>query len=362
MALVELGELLGRGEQRVQALDLAALHVTEVLERVDDLGKRHVLVGLAGKRGAGGHEQVGVRRNDAVLLVQAERLVEAVAQLGEVLQRAAEEGDVAADGVAARQARDGLVRDGLEDRGGDVGGCGTLVEQRLDVGLGEHAAAARDGVDVRGLLGKLVQAAGVGVQKARHLVDERARAARARAVHALLDAVVEVDDLGVLAAELDGDVGLGDEGLDGALAGDDLLDELEVEPLGKQQAARAGDGDAHGGVAEHGAGALEQLFGRGADVGVVALVVGVDDAIALVDDGELDGRGAHVDAQAQLRAREVGGPRRAQLRAVGDELDAAGRLGLGGVGGCRVVSHGWALLPHGGYPRPPRQSAIRSNA
>lgn len=35
-------------------------------------------------------------------------------------------------------------------------------------------------------------------------------AAGARAVHALLDARVEVDDLGVLAAELDGDVGLRD--------------------------------------------------------------------------------------------------------------------------------------------------------
>ena len=133
VALVELGELLGRGEQRVQALDLAALHVTEVLERVDDLGKRHVLVGLAGKRGAGGHEQVGVRRNDAVLLVQAERLVEAVAQLGEVLQRAAEEGHVAADGMATGKTGDGLVGHGLEDGGSHVGRGGTLVEQRLDV-------------------------------------------------------------------------------------------------------------------------------------------------------------------------------------------------------------------------------------
>ena len=64
------------------------------------------------------------------------------------------------------------------------------------------------------------------MQQSGHLVDERARAAGAGAVHALLDAVIEVDDLGVLAAQLDGDVGGRDKGLDDALAGDDLLDKL----------------------------------------------------------------------------------------------------------------------------------------
>ena len=75
------------------------------------------------------------------------------------------------------------------------------------------------------------------MQQSSHLVDERARAAGAGAVHALLDAIVEVDDLGVLATQLDGDIGGRDKGLDGAFAGDDLLDKLQVEPLGQQQAA-----------------------------------------------------------------------------------------------------------------------------
>ena len=75
------------------------------------------------------------------------------------------------------------------------------------------------------------------MQQSGHLVDERARAAGAGAVHALLDAIIEVDNLGVLAAQLDGDIGGRDEGLDGTLAGDDLLDKLQIEPLGQQQAA-----------------------------------------------------------------------------------------------------------------------------
>ena len=51
---------------------------------------------------------MGVVGHDDVLVVQLERLVEALAQLGEVLQGAAEERHVAADGAAARQAADGL--------------------------------------------------------------------------------------------------------------------------------------------------------------------------------------------------------------------------------------------------------------
>ena len=195
--------------------------------------------------GTARHKQVGVLGHNAVLLVQVEREVEAVAQLGEVLQRAAQEGDVAADGAAARQTRDGLGHDGLEDGGSHVLGAGALVEQRLNVGLGKDTAAAGDGIDGGGVGRELVEAAGVGVEQGGHLVDEGARTAGAGAVHALLDAVIEVDDLGVLAAQLDGDVGSGDEGLDGALAGDDLLDKLQAEPLGEQQAARAGDGASH---------------------------------------------------------------------------------------------------------------------
>ena len=149
---------------------------------------------------------------------------------------------------------------------------------------------------------QLVEARGVSLEQRGHLVDEGAGAACAGTVHALLDAVVKVDDLGILAAELDGAVGLGDELLDRALGGDDLLHELEVEPLGKQHAARAGDRDAHRGVTDDLLRAGEELLGGGADVGVVALVVGVDEVVALVDDGELDRGGTHVDAEAQMAA------------------------------------------------------------
>ena len=263
-----------------------------------------------------------------MLLVQVEREVEAVTQLGEVLQRAAQEGDVAANGTAARQARDGLGHDGLEDGRGDVLGAGALVEQRLHVGLGKDAAAAGDGIDGSGVSRELVKAARVGVQQGRHLVDERARAAGAGTVHALLDAVIEVDDLGVLAAQLDSHVGCRDEGLDGALAGDNLLDKLQVEPLGQQQAARAGNSAGHLSRRQHSRGALEQVAGAGADVSVVALVLGVDNLVIVVEHGELDGGGAHVDAQVQVAVGVVG----IEDCAFGSGCGGGGGHGLSGIG------------------------------
>ena len=83
----------------------------------------------------------------------------------------------------------------------------------------------------------------------------------------------------------------------------------------------------------------KELLGRGAHVGVVTLVVGVDEVVVVVDDGQLDGGGAHVDAQAQVRVGEVVGARRGQLGALLLELEglAGGLLGLDGRSG--LIGH-----------------------
>ena len=335
VATLELGKVLVGDKERIQTLDLSTLCVTQGIDSLDELRERVELIGLVRHGGAARHKQVSVLGHDTVLLVQVECEVEAVAQLGEVLQRAAQEGDVAADGTAARQTRDGLGHDSLEDGGRHVLGAGALVEQRLDVGLGKNAAAAGNGIDRGGVGREFVKAAGVSVQQSGHLVDERARATGAGAVHALLNAIIEVDDLGVLAAQLDGDIGGRNEGLDGTLAGDDLLDKLQIEPLGQQQAARAGDGTGHLGRRQHRRGTLEQVAGASADVGVVALVLGVDNLVVVVEHGELNGGGAHVDAQVQVAVGVAGVEDRA----------------FGGVGGGYGLSGGGGLASDGRLPR-----------
>ena len=109
---------------------------------------------------------------------------------------------------------------------------GALVDEGLDVGLGEDAAAGGDRVEL-GVAGRhLAEARRVGVQESRHLVDEGAGAARAGAVHALLGGGVQVGELGVLATQLDDDVDLGVEALGGLGTRDDLLDEGDTHGAG----------------------------------------------------------------------------------------------------------------------------------
>ena len=82
-----------------------------------------------------------------VRVIQLQRLLKALLQALEEEQRTAEEQHIALDLTALRQTRDGLVDDRLKDGRGNVLLARALVEQRLDVRLGEHAAAGRDGVN-----------------------------------------------------------------------------------------------------------------------------------------------------------------------------------------------------------------------
>ena len=81
----ELGKILVGGKERVQALDLSTLCVTQGIDGLDELRERAELIGLVRHGGTARHKQVSVLGHDTVLLVQVEREVEAVAQLGEIL-------------------------------------------------------------------------------------------------------------------------------------------------------------------------------------------------------------------------------------------------------------------------------------
>ena len=82
-----------------------------------------------------------------VRVIQLQRLLKALLQTLEEEQRAAEKQHIALDLAALRQTGNGLVDDGLKDGGGYVLLARALVEQRLNIRLGEYAAAGRDGVD-----------------------------------------------------------------------------------------------------------------------------------------------------------------------------------------------------------------------
>ena len=234
----------------------------------------------------GGDEGVSLRQEGLICLAQGRQEV----------QGASEEHDCSADRAPARQAGDGLGGDGIEDGGGQVLVSGTLVDEGLDVGLGEDAAARGDRIEL-GVAGRhLTQARGVRVQEGRHLVDERAGAARAGAVHALLGGGVQVGELGVLAAQLDDDVDLGVESLGGLGARDDLLDEGDAHGAGGRQAAGSGDGRMDAGAGQGALNVGEEGPQGCAHIGVVPAVVGEKTAISIQNDG-LNRRRADVDAE-----------------------------------------------------------------
>ena len=122
------------------------------------------------------------------------------------MQRTAEKRDIAADRPAAGKTGDGLVHHCLKDGGGEIGRRGTLVDEGLNVGLGKDSAACGNGVDLGRLFCGTIESLRVGLKQSGHLVDKGARAAGAYTVHPFLRGTGEVDDLGVLAAELNGDV------------------------------------------------------------------------------------------------------------------------------------------------------------
>ena len=302
---LEVVKVLLSGKERIQTGNLGALDILKVIQCLHDLRKGDWSVGLARQSSTRCNKEVGVLWQDDVLVVQVKRDVEATTQLREVLQRAAEKRDVTADRVTTGQARNGLVCNGLEDGSGDVGRSGTLIEQRLNVGLSKNATARCNWVDLLDVFCQLVEAGCVGLEERRHLVDKRTSTTCAGTIHALLNAVVKVDNLCILAAQLNGNVGLRDQRLNSALGSDNLLDKLQVKPLCQEHSAGTGDCGVHGCLANMLLSFNKQGARGCANVGVVTLVVCVNQRAVLVDDGQLYGCGTNVDAQHKVGLRQV---------------------------------------------------------
>ena len=259
--------------------------------------------GVRGARGEHGrapcHGKAPPLGEHGVLVRELQRFAEALAQALTVVQRPAEEQHLARDPAPLRQPGDGLVDDGLKDAHGHVFLARALIEQRLYVRLGEHAAAGGDGVDARGLLAEAVQFGHVHVQKRGHLVDKRARAAGAAAVHALLHGAgraVEEDDLRVLAAQLDHHIGVRRQRAHQLAHHEHFLLEGQIRRLGKANTRRAGDGRAQKAalrerrkIGEH----LQYLLPRLRIVALVALV----EYVSALHQRQFDRRGADIDPQ-----------------------------------------------------------------
>ena len=157
-----------------------------------------------------------------------------------------------------------------------------FVKKRLHVGFREHATARRNGVQRFARFRQLIEARGVSIKQTCHLIDESTRSTCALSVHALLDALVEKDNLRVLAAQLDTGVSLWNERFNCFFGRNNLLNKGHVQPICQQQSTRTRNGNGHGFAGETRGGRFDDLRQRGAHVAMVALVGCVQQLMLLV--------------------------------------------------------------------------------
>ena len=87
------------------------------------------------------HKVNGDIRAHRMVIIEVQRLFEAMPQPFHEIERTAQKQDVALDAVSLRQRGNGLIDHCLKDARAQIGLIGALVDQRLDIRLGEHAAA-----------------------------------------------------------------------------------------------------------------------------------------------------------------------------------------------------------------------------
>ena len=92
-----------------------------------------------------------------MLRVEPERFDETLLELGQEMQRTAEERDVAADRPPLREVADGLVHDRLENRECDIRFRRAVVHERLDIRLREDAAARCDRINLLSLGREIIE-------------------------------------------------------------------------------------------------------------------------------------------------------------------------------------------------------------
>ncbi len=210
-------------------------------------------------------------------------------QLRQEVQRTAQKCHTPPDGLAAGKAGDGLVDHGLKNGSGQVGGGRAFVDQGLDVGFRKHAAPGGDGVNFLIMLCLRVQSGGVGLEQGRHLVNERAGAPGTDAVHPFFQPAPEINDLGVLAAQLNGHVGLGRDGLQCGSDGHHLLHEADAHGLAQIDGSGACDLHLQKAGADLFPGFGKELAQRLLGMGAVAAVLPEQDLSVFVQQNELDG-------------------------------------------------------------------------
>ena len=239
-----------------------------------------------------------ILRYDGVFLIQFESADKGFLQLGKEMERTSEKSDVAADRLSAGKAGDRLIDYRLENGRGKIFLGRALVDQRLDIRLGKYAAARRDGIKSFVILRVFVQTGSVRLQKRGHLVDKGTCSSGTDTVHTLFDiAALKIDDLGVLAAQLDRHVGLGRGFLESGGYCDNFLNKRNLQMVGKSKPAGSGDHRMESDFPQSVVCFLEKISQSFLDIGEMSLIVGEQKIFIFIKNRDLYGGGSDVNSQ-----------------------------------------------------------------
>ena len=242
MAFLEFLVIFFRCKKRRERLGIAQIGFLRVLHLRQPAVKIERLVVAGRNSSADSDIQFAVFRNDHILILDIQSLLETFAKDRLERQRTTKECYLAVDRASAGQAGNRLIDDGLENGQCNVFMRDAFIQERLDICLGENAAAGSDRVDFLRLLGHLSKACCIDRKKRCHTVDECARAACACAIHTLIDTISQVRDLLIFAAQLDDDIRIRIERADCLRFRQDFLTERQSHHLCKSHAAASGNG------------------------------------------------------------------------------------------------------------------------
>ena len=296
LTLVEGLVILLCGKKRLHTFYLE-VHLNGILQAVLHIGKGngHLIFSVHGR--THGCEKVGILRCDGVFVIQLQGTDKSCLQLIQEVKRTAKECNMSADGFTAGKTGDGLVHHCLENGSGKVFLGSTVIDQGLDICLGKYAAAGCDWVKCLVILRVFVQSGGVCLKQGCHLVDEGTGTACADSVHTLFNiAAFEVDDLGILAAKLDGYVSLGCNLLKGSGDCDNLLDKRNPKVIGKGKSAGTCDHRMEGKLSKLLVCFLKKICESLLDVGKMTLVVCEKQGVIFVKYCDFDSGGTNVNS------------------------------------------------------------------
>ena len=194
------------------------------------------------------------------------------------------------DWLTAGKAGNSLVDNCLKNRGRKILFCSALVDQRLDVCFGKNTAAGRDRIKGFIVFCVFVQSRSICLKKGCHLVNKRTGTSGTDSVHTLFDvSALEINDLGILTAKLNGNVCLRRHCLQGGGNSDHFLDERDLQMIGKSKTSGTGDHRMKGTFAKLIMCFLEKIGQSFLNVCKMSLIIGKQQGLIFIKNRNLYG-------------------------------------------------------------------------